>query len=55
MSFPSLTSFRRNDSLGSLQYLVYLGWLIIELVFVVTYVIETKGHLFLFFPMAVCD
>ena len=27
-----------------MQYLVYCGWLIIELVFVVCYVIETKGR-----------
>ncbi|TFK94102.1 general substrate transporter [Polyporus arcularius HHB13444] len=32
------------DALGWKYYLVYLGWLIIELVFVVTYVIETKGR-----------
>lgn len=28
----------------SLQYLVYCGWLIIELVFVVTYIVETRGR-----------
>ena len=28
----------------SSQYLVYCGWLIIELVFVVTYIVETKGR-----------
>ena len=27
-----------------MQYLVYCGWLIIELVFVVTYIVETKGR-----------
>ena len=26
------------------QYLVYCGWLIIELVFVVTYIVETRGR-----------
>ncbi|KAI0787699.1 general substrate transporter [Fomes fomentarius] len=31
-------------ALGWYYYLVYLGWLIIELVFVVVYIIETKGR-----------
>ncbi|OJT11483.1 Lactose permease [Trametes pubescens] len=32
------------DALGWKYYLVYCGWLIVELVFVVVYVIETKGR-----------
>ncbi|KAI0367738.1 general substrate transporter [Pilatotrama ljubarskyi] len=32
------------DALGWKYYLVYCGWLIIELVFVVVYIIETKGR-----------
>ncbi|EJF64973.1 general substrate transporter [Dichomitus squalens] len=32
------------DALGWKYYLVYCGWLIIELVFVVCYVVETKGR-----------
>ncbi|PIL35603.1 MFS general substrate transporter [Ganoderma sinense ZZ0214-1] len=32
------------DALGWKYYLVYCGWLIIELVFVVSYIIETKGR-----------
>lgn len=34
------------------QYLVYLGWLIIELVFIVTFVIETKGYYFRPLPLS---
>ncbi|KAG5734947.1 Lactose permease [Termitomyces sp. T112] len=32
------------DAIGWWYYLVYCGWLIIELVFVVTFVVETKGR-----------
>lgn len=32
------------DAMGWRYYLVYCGWLIIELVFVITYVIETRGR-----------
>ncbi|GBE88372.1 general substrate transporter [Sparassis latifolia] len=32
------------DALGWKYYLVYCGWLIVELVFVLTYIVETRGH-----------
>ncbi|KAG7089581.1 hypothetical protein E1B28_011248 [Marasmius oreades] len=32
------------DAIGWWYYIVYCGWLIIELVFVVTYIVETKGR-----------
>ncbi|KAH9945447.1 general substrate transporter [Epithele typhae] len=32
------------DALGWYYYLVYCGWLIVELVFIVCYIIETKGR-----------
>ncbi|KAI8980164.1 general substrate transporter [Trametes punicea] len=32
------------DAIGWRYYLVYCGWLIIELVFIVVYIIETKGR-----------
>lgn len=34
------------DSIGWWYYLVYCGWLIGELVFVITFVVETKGDAF---------
>jgi len=32
------------DALGWKYYLVYCGWLVFELAFIVRYIIETKGH-----------
>lgn len=38
-------SLRQTDHADIVkQYLVYCGWLIIELVFVVTYIVETRGR-----------
>lgn len=34
------------DAIGWWYYLVYCGWLIVELVFVVTFIVETKGKVF---------
>ena len=39
MGTPPVITHRRR-----LQYLVYLGWLIIELVFIVTCIVETRGR-----------
>jgi len=32
------------DAIGWFYYLVYLGWLVVELLFIWYYVVETKGH-----------
>lgn len=40
---PAPSGSRADADSDCAQYLVYLGWLIIELVFVVVYIIETKG------------
>lgn len=33
------------EAIGWWYYIVYCGWLIVELVFVVTFIVETKGEL----------
>lgn len=31
------------EAIGWWYYIVYCGWLVIELVFVITFIVETKG------------
>lgn len=36
------------EAIGWWYYLVYCGWLVFELVFVLWFIVETKGALFVF-------
>ncbi|KAG1791642.1 uncharacterized protein BJ212DRAFT_1293741 [Suillus subaureus] len=53
-AFNSLVNPVALDTIGWKYYLFYCGWLILELLFVMVYIVETRGDCYLFASSSSC-